>query len=252
MFQTRHILLVLLLFSILPLAIIWHRPSSITDVSKITPDNPDQQSPQTEPVNPPSAFKQKHQTCPSPTDRYNPTGETQVVSCYPSTGGIWMTHLSPVELDYLNIDRFTPSSRSGRQAEEDDFCDRLRIFGGKWASQSTVDRHMAGTCPVSARALLSDYDFEIFRKVGFPSRGGVTVFNYDHLHPLTEIDGMMRRLANMRTMEEQALVLEEHEGRWCDDVDNCPSLVDLWMQPRDKEKEKEAREKLKEPTIWIG
>lgn len=54
------------------------------------------------------------------------------VACWPSTGGVWIKHLSPVEMQYLGLDRFADAERSADPAEEDTFCTKLRQLGASW------------------------------------------------------------------------------------------------------------------------
>ncbi|KAF4987293.1 hypothetical protein FDECE_15495, partial [Fusarium decemcellulare] len=50
-----------------------------------------------------SAVEHQGQPCPLPTTRYSiHTGQA---ACYPSSGGIWMSELDALELQYLDIDR---------------------------------------------------------------------------------------------------------------------------------------------------
>lgn len=56
-----------------------------------------------------SALEDQGQPCPLPTTRYSiHTGQ---VACYPSSGGIWMSELDALELQYLGIDRFLSTER---------------------------------------------------------------------------------------------------------------------------------------------
>ena len=60
-------------------------------------------------------------------------GRSNFVMGWPSVGGIIIAEsVQSVELDFLGIDRFMPAQRSYNQTEEDAFCRKLRLVGGKW------------------------------------------------------------------------------------------------------------------------
>ena len=162
--------------------------------------------------------------CRLPTARYDIyTGQA---ACYPSSGGIWMAELGPLELQHLKINRFESTERSSNQADEDDFCHRLRQFGGSWYNpQSSDDLWVGGQC--------HDLDermpvFSISRQVGFPEKGGVWVLwpGEDGRYP----DGMST-VRNALAMGERCMALERLGAVFCQDILACPALDDLSKEP---------------------
>ncbi|KAJ5464752.1 uncharacterized protein N7458_000438 [Penicillium daleae] len=165
--------------------------------------------------------------CSLPTTRYDiQTGKT---SCYPSSGGIWLADLGPVELQYLGINRFDSTERSENQSEEDHFCHELRKFGGSWYDpKSPDDLWVGGEC-----SELDEFEpvFSIDRQVAFPAKGGVWVLGKDKETGRYPIG--MAGVRNSLTMDERSMVLERLGAVYCDDVANCHLLDDLKNEPHD-------------------
>lgn len=155
--------------------------------------------------------------------------QTGMTACYPTSGGIWLADIGPVELLYLGINRFDSTERSWNEAEEDQFCHELRKFGGCWHNpKSPYDLWIGGEC--SGLYELEPV-FSIDRKVAFPAKGGVWVLGRN------EETGMFPRgmagVCNALTMEERSMALERLGAVYCDDVAECPLLDDLKKEPRD-------------------
>jgi hypothetical protein len=165
--------------------------------------------------------------CSLPTTHYNI--QTGITACYPSSGGIWLANLGPVELQYLGINRFDSTERSWDNAEEDRFCDELRNFGGSWYNPKTPDDlWVGGEC-----SELDELEpvFSIDRRVAFPEKGGVWVLGKDDQTGRFPLG--MAGVRNSLTMEERSMVLERLGAVYCDDVTNCDVLDDLKKEPRD-------------------
>ncbi|KAJ5086516.1 hypothetical protein NUU61_007823 [Penicillium alfredii] len=161
--------------------------------------------------------------CLLPITRYDIyTGQ---VACYPSSGGIWMAELGPLELQHLNINRFESTERSWNQADEDKFCDQLRPFGGSWYTQSADDLWVGGECHE-----LHEFEpaLSIHRQIAFPENGGVWVLAIegDALFPPG-----MATVRNALTMEERCKALEKLGAVFCADLTKCSALQDLSQQP---------------------
>jgi hypothetical protein len=165
--------------------------------------------------------------CSLPTTRYNI--QTGITACYPSSGGIWIADLGPVELQYLGINRFDSTERSSNKAEEDHFCHELRKFGGSWYNpKSPDDLWVGGEC--------SDLDefepvFSINRRVAFPEQGGVWVLGRDENTGNFPLG--MAGVRNSLTMEERSMALERLGAVYCDDVAECHLVDDLKQEPCD-------------------
>ncbi|KAJ5890738.1 uncharacterized protein N7473_006966 [Penicillium subrubescens] len=165
--------------------------------------------------------------CSLPTTRYDI--QTGITACYPSSGGIWLADLGPVELQYLGINRFDSTERSLNKAEEDHFCHELRKFGGAWYNpKSPDDLWVGGEC-----SELDEFEpvFSIERRVAFPEKGGVWVLGRDEKTVRFPLG--MAGVQNSLTMEERSMALEKLGADYCDDVAECPLLDDLKKEPFD-------------------
>lgn len=165
--------------------------------------------------------------CSLPTTRYNI--QTGITACYPSSGGIWIADIGPVELQYLDISRFDSTERSWNKAEEDRFCHELRTFGGSWYNpKSPDDLWVGGEC-----SELDEFEpvFSIDRRVAFPEKGGVWVLGRDEKTGRFPLG--MAGIRNSLTMEERSTVLERLGAIHCDDSTECHLLDDLNKEPRD-------------------
>ncbi|KAF7594439.1 hypothetical protein BBP40_009261 [Aspergillus hancockii] len=166
--------------------------------------------------------------CSLPTTRYDiNSGQA---ACYPSSGGIWMTIIGPLELQYLDINRFESTERSWDQAEEDRLCRELRKFGGEWYKPESGDElwssmEKRGCTEVHKWASI----FKIYREVGFPEERGIlvlTVSKETGRYPKGTL-----ALRNALTMEERCRVLERLGAVFCEDIASCPVLSDLRKEP---------------------
>lgn len=165
--------------------------------------------------------------CSLPTTRYNI--QTGITACYPSSGGIWLADLGPVELQHLGINRFDSTERSWNKAEEDRFCHELRTFGGSWYNpKSPDDLWVGGEC-----GELDEFEpvFSIDRRVAFPQKEGVWVLGKDDQTGRFPLG--IAGVGNSLTMEERSMVLERLGAVYCHDVTNCDVLDDLKKEPRD-------------------
>ncbi|KAE8363659.1 hypothetical protein BDV27DRAFT_129645 [Aspergillus caelatus] len=154
--------------------------------------------------------------CSLPTARYDIS--TGRAACYPSSGGIWMTELSALELQYLNINRLNSSERSRDRDEENHFCEQLRPFGGSW-----YPSHLSGGLWIDGRCSelhKLEPAFSVSRRIGYPGGGGVWGLDRE----LSTSDTAVR---NALTMEERCIVLEKLGAIFCRDMKCCSALTDL-------------------------
>ncbi|KAL4951890.1 hypothetical protein BDW69DRAFT_168983 [Aspergillus filifer] len=174
----------------------------------------------------------ERQPCPLPTTRYSiHTGQT---ACYPSSGGIWLSELGPLELQYLGLDRFSSTERPDVSKEEEDaFCHKLRLFGGEWHNPDPEgkDLYIGGEChELHEKAPIAS----ITREVGIPSDEmdkGVWVLNVDEgTGRFPDGIGIVK---NALTMEERVQVLISLGAVYCADVEECSLLGDLKLRPRE-------------------
>ncbi|RSL39075.1 hypothetical protein CEP53_014339 [Fusarium sp. AF-6] len=178
----------------------------------------------------PSALEHQSQPCPLPTTRYSiHTGQA---ACYPSSGGIWVSELDALELQYLGIDRFSSTERPDVPKEEEDaFCHKLRLFGGGWYNPNHEGRdlNVGGECHA-----LDEFDpiISIVRKIGIPSDEngeGVWVLHVDEDTGIFP-DGIIA-VRNALSMDERVRALVKLGAVYCADVKECHLLVDLKLEP---------------------
>ena len=142
------------------------------------------------------------------------SGTSTLIRGWPSKGGLYVLNAySGVELDFLHLDRFIATRSSANQDEEDAHCDNMRKLGATWWE--------------------SEYDFEMKRVfegstsservlvVGWPSGGGVWVFNATRSHAMRRGIG---KLANAYNMEERCRVIKDLRGAFYANPGNCPDL----------------------------
>ncbi|EAW11010.1 uncharacterized protein ACLA_066460 [Aspergillus clavatus NRRL 1] len=138
---------------------------------------------------------------------------------FPSIGGRYLLQdVSAVELDFLGLDRFTPTQRPPKsdpdwQAKEEAHCDRLRRLGAEWW-ESLAHAYMEAFTGQS-------WDDENFTGVGWPATGGVWVLRTT-LREAVEIG--TARIRNAYNMEERCQSIEKLGGVFYQDPKDCPHL----------------------------
>ncbi|KAL4922834.1 hypothetical protein BDW62DRAFT_171836 [Aspergillus aurantiobrunneus] len=170
-----------------------------------------------------------------PITRFNP--QTDQTACYPSSGGIWISHLGPVELQQLQINRFETSTRSWDAQGEDHFCRQLRVYGGSWYNISTetktrrdFEEEEEGNSPCNPLHNLNPV-FRIRRLVGFPETGGVLVLTPRGTNGRFGFPEGTAVVGKALSMEERCMVLERLGAVFCEDVEGCSVLGDLRLEP---------------------
>ncbi|KAM0302897.1 hypothetical protein HYE67_011221 [Fusarium culmorum] len=146
-----------------------------------------------------------------------------IITGWPARGGYYQLKCSLAELDYLGLDRFNPTNRTGDSKEEEVWCARLRQLGAKWY-------------PNIYHILAEGGDgIEIPRLyLGWPADGGgvwalqSTKFN-------ANLRGL-GRINNAFTMEERWQKIKEYGGTFYADPKDCPYLdLDGSKEPDSKE-----------------
>ncbi|KAI1115449.1 hypothetical protein F5Y14DRAFT_410608 [Nemania sp. NC0429] len=143
------------------------------------------------------------------------------VACW-QDDGVWIAHLTSVELSFLGIDRFKDTDRALDQADEDAFCARLRMHGAsfwelppQWPYPTVWCEDIECVKPAKEKSF----------KVGFPSSGGVWTLNttggWDGLYPRS------LGLGNSLTMDERCEVLRDLGAHFCEDIQDCPEMAAL-------------------------
>ncbi|PGG99366.1 hypothetical protein AJ79_08560 [Helicocarpus griseus UAMH5409] len=153
---------------------------------------------------------------PEETHRFD--SATGNVACWPSTGGIWVSSLHPVEVQYLSIDRFSVVERSSEQEEEDRFCQMLRIFGASWwdLSPDRITYDFPTALPRPIKPLI-----EIKRKTCVKEDGYLILDTFDRAVPLP--DRLMGELRLTLNMKERCDVLNKWGAVFCEDT-GCASF----------------------------
>ncbi|KAH8879533.1 hypothetical protein GQ53DRAFT_589654, partial [Thozetella sp. PMI_491] len=144
------------------------------------------------------------------------------VACW-QNNGIWIKHLTPVELAALGVDRFKDTGRAATQADEDAFCAQLRAYGASfWELPPQWPKHVNWCTPLYACV---DPTKMVSLEVGFPANGGVWMLNtsqgWEGLPP------KRFGLRNALTMDERCRVIEDLGGHFCEDIGACPQMAAL-------------------------
>jgi len=188
------------LFIVLPLLAIIAAISYLIFVPRPgTYDHPDKIDFKPQPFKPDLPYDQDDE----PTDRLSLStlGESNTVICWPSIGGIIIkTDLTPIELDFLSLPRFSSVPRSDNAAAEDAFCRRLRLTEAKWYKNHW---DYVGTHELFLRPPTSSEE-EILH-LGWPEKGGVWVMR--QVDRGDSWEGMWR-MRNAYTMTERCKALE--------------------------------------------
>ncbi|KAL3427470.1 hypothetical protein PVAG01_00979 [Phlyctema vagabunda] len=148
-------------------------------------------------------------------------GRSNIVMGWPSVGGIIVAEFVPsVELDFLGLDRFTAVERSYNQTEEDEFCRKLRLIGGKWWSSywdfiETTQYQMRKMTPEEEQVLY----------LGWPAKGGgVWIIRLENRNVFWV--GFDRH-RNAHTMEERCRALEMSGATFYENPEDCTYVKPL-------------------------
>ncbi|KAI2635873.1 hypothetical protein GGS26DRAFT_515175 [Hypomontagnella submonticulosa] len=131
---------------------------------------------------------------------------------YPSYGGVYVLHCTPVELDFLQLDRFHIAMRSSDQVEEDIHCANMRRLGATWWESEGAYRR---------RGMDMDRSNEPVTFVGWPSGGGIWVLR------TTLEDASERgigRINNCYSMDERCRLIRQMGGTFYDQPEQGLSL----------------------------
>lgn len=134
-----------------------------------------------------------------------------------------LIQVTPVELDFLGLDRFVPQNRSSDQTEEDAFCERLKTIGAVYRD-GTKDKWKfvyQGPDPPPTSA----------NRYCWPRAGGAWVMKlwvddydidykyfYNNNYTLMNLVGA---IGNAFTMEERCIAMERAGAKFCARLDDC-------------------------------
>jgi hypothetical protein len=157
-------------------------------------------------------------------------------------GGIWSTELEPVDLEFLDLDRFKDTPKSKNPDEEDEFCDKLRKFGPSWhENEAWYTYDIVGYDGLLGFPLESPPRRKRGPRVfyGYPSTGGLWVFKLVHEKEEARIG--IGKFSNVLNMDERSKVIEMFGGTFYSDPE------EYWKKkqemPENREKRLSAREK---------
>ncbi|PGH03145.1 hypothetical protein AJ80_08741 [Polytolypa hystricis UAMH7299] len=137
-------------------------------------------------------------------ERLNPSSD--IAACWPSTGGAWAKHLSPVEMAYLGLDRFTLIRASTDSPSEDEFCTRLRRMGADFY----MDREVLEVLWRGQYKHIPPATLTAGVEVAFDDEGGMWAVKSTGE---VEMRGDLRRAL---TMKERVDIIKRFGGRYCD------------------------------------
>jgi hypothetical protein len=136
--------------------------------------------------------------------------------------GVWIAHLSLVEMNHLGIDRFHDTPRSMNQTEEDEFCARLRTYGASFWSLPPEWRDGYVSC--QDLNMCADPAIKVDYRVAFTPEGGMWVLDISSSggegHPPE-----FWLASHAITMEERCNVLKELGAKFCESLEACPETA---------------------------
>ncbi|KAI9757583.1 MAG: hypothetical protein M4579_003395 [Chaenotheca gracillima] len=144
-------------------------------------------------------------------------------ACWPSTGGIWIKEVTPIEIAHLGLDRFNDTERSTDPVDEDAFCKRLRMSGAQLYQLPPHWNYPITWC--ENVVFCTEPIVRVHLALGFPSKGGVWVL--DTSGSPERFPPGMGGLSNAFTMEERCTVLKKLGGKFCSNMKACPETAKL-------------------------
>ncbi|KAM7198762.1 hypothetical protein V8F20_006077 [Naviculisporaceae sp. PSN 640] len=140
------------------------------------------------------------------------------VKCFPSSGGVYVHHCSPMELDFLDLPRCDSVPPSSDPAVEDAFCARLQLLGAKWFPSIANKHEHDGEKIFKVRVPPGEDDIHFF---GVTSEGGLWVLAIDELGGWEKGVG---RIENAANMEDKCKEIEKLGGVFYANPRDCPLL----------------------------
>lgn len=145
------------------------------------------------------------------------------VRCWPSQGGIVSHSCSVFEINFLELDPLnpSPSQRDSDPDEEDRFCKRLRLIGGRYFATESAHNYYSLTARGKDR-----WDLWLGwpGEKGKEGKQGVWVLWLDSTDATWKGVG---RIRNMLTMEDRCKAIEMLGGKFHKDYRDVEQLRDL-------------------------
>lgn len=148
--------------------------------------------------------------------------EYDQVACWPSTGGVWIKALSPLEMQHLNLDRFADAERSADHVEEDAFCIKLQQLGASWwelPPQWPWPTSWCGSIDACVQPVIKGSV-----EIAYPENGGVCVLRIPDEWENHGDFLLWNALRKALTMAERCQVILRLGGKRCDDLEECEDL----------------------------
>ncbi|KAL8707360.1 MAG: hypothetical protein Q9225_007767 [Loekoesia sp. 1 TL-2023] len=137
---------------------------------------------------------------------------------YPSSGGILIKEVDVVDMQFLQLDRFSATQRSPNVVQEDEFCARMRKIGATWWAdkRAWIDVQLG----IRERTALESRQL-IF---GWPTNGeGVWFLRYDNVRELPEDFGKVYMAVDM---DERCRVMKQYGATFYADPETVDELRD--------------------------
>ncbi|KAK4233130.1 CheY-like superfamily [Achaetomium macrosporum] len=139
-----------------------------------------------------------------------------MVNGFPSKGGVYELYCSPMELEFLGLDRFETALPSSDPAEEDALCAKMRLLGAEWWPSSDPACGEASHS-IGLRSPLDD----MVRFIGVTSQGGMWALT---TNASDCYEKQLGRINNAMDMEEKCRQIERLGGTFYADPRECPLL----------------------------
>ncbi|KAH6692691.1 hypothetical protein F5X68DRAFT_201410 [Plectosphaerella plurivora] len=141
------------------------------------------------------------------------------VACW-KDGGVWIKKLTPVEMAFLGVDRFHDTERAHEQADEDAFCERLKMQGASfWKLPPQYLENVLWCWAIDSNGCTRQGRV-VNAEVGFPTDGGVWFLNTTKGWDWSK----KHAVRNALTMDERSEVLKSQDGQFCEDPFKCAKL----------------------------
>ncbi|EPE32676.1 hypothetical protein GLAREA_07810 [Glarea lozoyensis ATCC 20868] len=183
---------------------------------------------------------------PHPVRRYSP--EYKRVACW-QNDGVWIAKLSPIEMAHLEVNPFHNVSRSMNQADEDDFCARLRTYGASfWDIEPSISPYPVRSCHY-LDCYRNEPKINVDLKLGFPPSGGAWVLKVGE-NGLDYQTVANSGLDYALTMEDRCLVLKDLGAKFCSSLAACSETASFLTEPAILLEEVNALERPKDLTLY--
>ena len=136
---------------------------------------------------------------------------------YPSRGGVLIKEVNIVDMQFLQLDRFSAAQRSSNVVQEDEFCARMRKIGAVWWEDK---QEWVNVLLRIREKSASESRHLIF---GWPTNGeGVWFLKHDNLWELPEDFG---KISMAIDMDERCQVMKNYGAKFYADPETLDELT---------------------------